>query len=517
MRAALLALLLLAALPADDGVEVRALSHPATFGYDAAELRDAYAIPSAMTGAGTSVAIVTWGPASQASFDAYADANGLPRAPLHPHGDCSGPALSEWDLDAQMVRAAAPGAEVHVYCAPRATFAALLDALRAAVADDVTVISLSWGACELRVPPAVASAYEVVFADAASRGIAVFAASGDGGSRECDDEVVTMWPATSPHVVAVGGTRLEPAGASWDETAWTGSGGGASRLFAAPRWLPAGARPSPDVAAVADRDTGVEVHAEGRWLAMGGTSAAAPLWAGAWAGIVATEGRLHEPGPLLAQVQPTFRDVTAGSNGDLAAGPGRDLVTGWGALQAAPLRDALALLPETPRDIVAARGPGRGEVSVSWASVAGADAYLVLRDGALVATVASSSFLHAGLPDGAAGVYRVAAVSGEAVGPAGVGSHGRAPSAPGAPVDVRALPGLGVVHLSWSKPSDDGGARLAYEVRRDGAIVGWTESLAFEDVGCAALRVCAYDIRATNVAGPGPWSGRALAPALALP
>ncbi|HWH09200.1 MAG TPA: hypothetical protein VNX21_08370, partial [Candidatus Thermoplasmatota archaeon] len=276
-----------------------------------------------------------------------------------------------------------------------------------------------------------------------------------------------------------------------------------------------GPRASPDVAAVADRATGVEVYSNGRWLAMGGTSAAAPLWAGAWAGVVAQTGRLGPPGPLLYAAPHAHRDVTEGSNGDYAAGPGHDLVTGWGGLQAAALLDALRALPDAPAGLAAARGPGRGEVSLAWDPVPGASAYVVLAAARAgeerpIAESASPSFVDAGLPDGALRSYRVAARDATGVGPASAPVAGRTFALPGAPSNLSALPGLGVVRLAWEAPADDGGLPVAYEVRRDGAAIGRTAATDFDDPGCPLLGLCRYEVAAVNALGAGPASPSAL-------
>ena len=539
MRAALLALVLLMASPASPAVgeDVRAFSHLAASGYDAAQLADAYAL--AGDGAGVRVGIVTWGPASEEDFDAYAAANGLPSGDLAHHGDCSGGALAEWDLDAQMVKAAAPRAEVHVFCAPRAAFADLQRALDAAIAFGVDVVSMSWGTCEDRVPPATAAALHRSAANASARGIALFAASGDGGSRECtrwsvgQQALRTAWPATSPLVVAVGGTRLSP---EWSETAWnacapcpdaewSATGGGVSVLHEAPWWQGSGMRESPDVAAVADRGTGVAVRTGGAWLAMGGTSAATPLWAGAWAALVGEVGRTGPPGPLLyAAPAGVWRDVVDGTNGDYAAGPGRDLATGWGGLQGAPLLAHLAALPPPPANVTATAGPARGQVSLAWQAVEGASSYVVLRgslagDERPLATVDAPAFVDDGLPDGSAWSYRVVAVGGRASLPQQARAFDR-PAAPGTPV---ALPtkDLGV-RLTWDAPADDGGAPvLRYRVWRgvDGAPaepIGVATARAFEDADCPPLARCAYSVAAENLVGEGARSGEALAAGLGV-
>ena len=104
----------------------------------------------------------------------------------------------------------------------------------------------------------------------------------------------------------------------------------------------------PDVAGVADPQTGYRVRVEGRDLVIGGTSAVAPLWAALVARLAQATGRrfgLLQPALYHAvasgQVPPGFRDVTAGSNGAFSAGKGWDPCTGLGVPDGTALLAAL--------------------------------------------------------------------------------------------------------------------------------------------------------------------------------
>jgi len=147
---------------------------------------------------------------------------------------------------------------------------------------------------------------------AAAQGQTVFASAGDTGSSACydDDQDPTPadnFPASSPDVVAVGGTTIEPGGGQvvWNESSdEAGAGGGGdSSAFCMPSYqdqptIPgvisslsvtdtvcksdnkgAYVRQIPDVSADADPESGYVIYAAGQWQAVGGTSAAAPLWA----------------------------------------------------------------------------------------------------------------------------------------------------------------------------------------------------------------------------------------------
>ena len=232
-------------------------------------------------------------------------------------------------------------------------------------------------------------------------------------------------------------------------------------------------------------------------------------------------GPLGPPGPLLSGAAATFRDVTVGTNGDFAAGPGRDLVTGLGAPQALALRGALAALPAAPAGLVASRGPERGEVTLAWDPVEGAAEYVVLRGarrGAEVPLVAvgDTAFRDAGLGDGAVVSYRVAARGPGGTGPATGPIDGRTLSGPDAPsAPSWRLDGTRVV-LVWSAPADDGGLPVVYRVWRaapggEPVLAAETAALEWEDDGCVAL--CVYAVSARNEIGEGARSAGTPAPA----
>src|SRR5207245_7572690 len=120
--------------------------------------------------------------------------------------------------------------------------------------------------------------------------------------------------------------------------AGNGGGGGASSAYPRPSYqssvgLPGTARLVPDVASLADPSTGLGIYAGGQWLLGGGTSLAAPTWAGLTAAALSAAGRTTGLGdvlPTLYAHPEAFRDITAGSNGYTATA-GYDLATGLGA------------------------------------------------------------------------------------------------------------------------------------------------------------------------------------------
>ncbi len=281
----------------------------------------------------------------------------------------------EATMDLEWAHALAPGARLAVYEVPQPTVAALAgqerlgnirDALAAAVSRKAGVLSLSLGAGGLSCLTVIARlVLSDLFDAAGQRNMAVFASSGDSGEAQsqCGGGTGTSYPASDPHVTAVGGTtlRLGTGVDARQEIAWSGSGGGLNTSFRRAGWqygpgLPAGpARGLPDVAFLADPFTGASVAFKGQWRRFGGTSLGAPCWAALWAIALQYAPRLSRPTPdgvngLLYTVargasgRQAFHDITKGDNGRYQAGPGWDFVTGWGTPDAAQLVYALARL-----------------------------------------------------------------------------------------------------------------------------------------------------------------------------
>ena len=151
-------------------------------------------------------------------------------------------------LDIEVAGALAPGADQVVYFAPN-TDAGFVDAISEAAHADPTpvAISISWGLSEDGWTAQARTAMDDAMADAAALGVTVTAAAGDDGSsdRTSDGQVHVDFPASSPHALACGGTRLQadPAdGSVTSETVWnngTGNGatgGGVSGVFGLPVW-----------------------------------------------------------------------------------------------------------------------------------------------------------------------------------------------------------------------------------------------------------------------------------------
>ncbi|HEY8756615.1 MAG TPA: S53 family peptidase [Candidatus Dormibacteraeota bacterium] len=248
-----------------------------------------------------------------------------------------------------------------------------LEASFATDGRDYAAVSTSWGASEDRWTPAAMEAMDRAFQMGAVRGTVHSVAAGDNGSTDArrDGRQHADHPASAPHAVGCGGTRLvAEGGRRLSEEAWNelrsgdgATGGGVSEHFAVPRYQSgAGLRPLsandgregrgvPDVAGNADPRTGYVIHHRGTDTVVGGTSAVAPLWSALFAVVSAATGhRLGNVLPALYGARAVgFTDVTSGDNGAYAAAPGWDPATGLGTPSGAGLCAALKTSLVLPR------------------------------------------------------------------------------------------------------------------------------------------------------------------------
>lgn len=306
----------------------------------------------------------------------------------------------EVDLDQEAILSTDPYAHQRAYFAPN-TDAGFADAL-SRVLDDVTgsvnayhggdshigALSISWGECEAQNSPgSIQNTFEPILQSLVAAGVTVFASSGDQGVYDCTNYDASGnptatpgvdYPAASPAVVGVGGTRLTSKtgaynnGNNWSEAAWSctlatdcftgdqatgGSGGGVSGIFQEPTYQSSRlsatqnarrARLVPDIAADGDPATGFVVDTTDptllsqnhnrRYYEIGGTSLASPVSAALFTAMLSDHGKASGIGDLHSDLydapSSAFRDITEGHNGatDLAhAGTGYDTVTGLGA------------------------------------------------------------------------------------------------------------------------------------------------------------------------------------------
>ncbi len=328
-------------------------------------------------------------------------------------GAGSGPGSGEAALDIEQAIGLAPKATFLVYQGPNSgqdsPGSGPYDTFNAIISQDrAHVISVSWGECEQLQGSSALSAESVLFEEAATQGQSIVSATGDEGSEDCnqanggapDPELAVDDPASQPFVTGVGGTTLSAPGPPPSESVWNSvgnpggplslqggaGGGGVSRAWKMPGYQSGAAsslhvigqnsagnpcgngngycRQVPDVAANADPSTGYIIYWNGSgrgpgpqgWQAVGGTSAAAPLWAALLTDANSSAACLGSPigfaNPGLYQAASTsyaatFNDLTTGNNdltrtngGLYPAGPGYDMASGLGS----PNAGALALV-----------------------------------------------------------------------------------------------------------------------------------------------------------------------------
>ena len=343
------------------------------------QLAKLYDFPTGANGAGQTIAIIELGGGFNTSdLKTYFSSLGINPSPSvssvsidngrnAPTGSGDGPD-GEVMLDIEVAGAVAPGAKIVVYFAPN-TSQGFLDAITHAVHDTVnkvSVISISWGGPESTWTDQAMQNFDEAFQAAAALGITILVAAGDNGSSDGVDDGSSHvdFPASSPNVLACGGTKLSATNTAilsevvWNEPGDGATGGGISDQFPLPSYQEnAGVPPSknssrntgrgvPDVAADADPATGYSVRVDGQNTVIGGTSAVAPLLAGLVAILNQSLGKplgfLNPTLYALPSQAGAFRDITSGNNGAYAAGPGWDACTGLGVADGAKLLKAVS-------------------------------------------------------------------------------------------------------------------------------------------------------------------------------
>jgi kumamolisin len=337
-------------------------------------------VSQGFTGKGSTIVFFEWGPFNQRDLDAYSKADGLPTfTPTLLGGaptDAAG--TGETMLDLEVAHASAPDARLVVVNANPSSahnitgdvglgIASMFQATDQQFPGAVWSLSIGW-ACDQIFTAADMRPVEASLEQAEAHGTSVFDASGDTGGLECKgDKDYSTPPSGSdvgvdavgslPAMTSVGGTLLatDASGAWAAEEAWDwssisqGSSGGVSPYLPRPAWQNAQGvattrgnthRMIPDVSADADPASGVSILSDGQAGQGGGTSQAAPIWAGLT--VLMDEYLLAHGGhligainPLLYQIaagatRPAFHDVTLGGNAIDYAAPGYDLVTGLG-------------------------------------------------------------------------------------------------------------------------------------------------------------------------------------------
>ncbi|HLH63974.1 MAG TPA: S53 family peptidase [Ktedonobacteraceae bacterium] len=361
-----------------------------------------------LQGEGQTVGVFELDGYSQSDITAYTQCFGGGSVPLQNvildgFNGQPGAGAIEVELDLEMILSQAPHlAKLIVYEAPNTT-QGYNDEFARIVSDKTPVISVSWGDCESNMGQSEANQENQYFQEAAAQGQTILVAAGDSGSESCfqltgggfnfalnaDD------PAAQPYVTGVGGTNLtiNSDNSYASETVWNGGflggagGGGLSQFWKQPSWQSGpgvqnsysnGMRETPDVSLDADPSTGYPVYCtagsscngsggitggtSGGWITVGGTSAAAPMWAAMVA--LANEEAAHQGKGALGFLNPAlykigsgsrygsdFHDITPPSDSSLPSNNdelginggaypvtnGYDMATGWGSFNAANL------------------------------------------------------------------------------------------------------------------------------------------------------------------------------------
>jgi len=325
------------------------------------DMRAAYYEGTALTGSGQSLGLLEYLGTDLADLETYytnaGQTNNVPITVLSTDGtstSCTIPDCDDTEQTIDMTQALgmAPGLSSLVMYVG-STDSAIFNAMATASPLNAQ-LSSSWTWF-----PADPDTDDPYFQEFAAQGQNLFQAAGDGGSWTSTADI---YPADDPYLTSVGGTDLEttgPAGPWSSETVWVDGGGGISPdKFAIPFWQTTTAsgcsncsntyRNGPDVSAnanftfyvCADQTTCTANE-------YGGTSFAAPMWAGYLA--LVNQQAVADGMPTLGFINPAlydiglgssygtdFHDITSGSNG-YSATPGYDLASGWGSPNASGL------------------------------------------------------------------------------------------------------------------------------------------------------------------------------------
>ena len=329
--------------------DAKPLSGPTGFG--APDLQSAYNVTGAAPAVAPTIAIVVAYDDSHAESDLsqYRATYGLP--PCTSTSGCfkkvnqtgaasplpaASPSADDWSFDDSLgldvASAICPSCKLLLVEANDDQGNGLYVSVNTAVTLGASVVSLPWGISETSSDLANNSYFN-------HPGVAIFSSVGDSPH-------VVDFPASSPYVIAVGGTTLTKSALArgWSEVAWNQGGSGCSQFEAKPSWQKdtgCAKRTTVDVAAVADPSTPVAIYdsTEGGWIAIGGTDVAVNVVAA----IFARTGHAAASAALAYDNPSAFYDVTAGTTGTCtpaylcAAGVGYDGPTGIGTPNAAAL------------------------------------------------------------------------------------------------------------------------------------------------------------------------------------
>ena len=378
---------------------------PVATPHSPAQFPSIYNAGSTPTASNTTVAIISEGNIDPTITDlgTFTSANGF--ATVNTSVVQTGPAGSdysdtsgqvEWNLDSQTITGTSGGAvqQLIFYASPDMNFSSITASYNQAVSDNLAkVINVSLGGCESDThSDGTQAADDNVFKQAVAQGQTFSISTGDAGTYNCQTSSISgapgvpknkstydvSEPASSPYVIAVGGTTLyTTSGAYSSETVWNeglsaigvydangdsdptkrlwATGGGYSKYEAAPSYqsgvIAAGktTRGLPDIAFDAASASGATIYYNGQTGTVGGTSLAAPIFTGTWARLQSANGNalgfpaasFYKYFPLAANAA-LLHDVTSGTNGASSsygykAAKGWDATTGFGSLNIANL------------------------------------------------------------------------------------------------------------------------------------------------------------------------------------
>jgi hypothetical protein len=371
-------------------------------GYD---YRAAYAPGVTLTGTGQMVGLLEFDGYYQTDIASYESLTGVPNVPLQnilldEFSGYPGEYDSEVALDIEMAISMAPGLSKVVVFEAGAN-GQPNDVLEAMSTNTlIKQFSCSWS-FGTPIPSSQRTSMDDYFQQFETQGQSFFCASGDSGAAT--NGVAIAAPDDDPYITLAGGTTLGTAGAGapWlSETVWNAgmgpgadnSGGGISTVYAIPTWQKGvnmstnsgstSYRNCPDVAMVADNI--FIVADDGYEETTGGTSCAAPLWAGFAAlanqqAVAAGSTNIGFVNPAIYRIGTNsgftacFDDISVGNNTNNSAThflamPGYDLCTGWGSPAGGSLIIALTQ-PDgfqiTPGRGAVANGPAGGPFTVT--------------------------------------------------------------------------------------------------------------------------------------------------------
>jgi kumamolisin len=423
-----------------------------------ADITAYYRVPSNLTGAGQTIAIIMDANVQPSDLTAFWSVSGLTQSignftaisvgtPPANQNDAD-----EASLDVQWAGGMAPAAKLRLYTIANLTDTRILGACTQILKDAQTdptlrVVAMSFGGPEAANDPLVQS-----FAQLTAAGLTSCAASGDGGSNpnfttgfySPSSPLAVGYPASDPNVTGVGGTTITFDGNfnGSSETVWfqasnslgggpAGSGGGTSAFFARPSWqtgpgVPAGnSRCEPDVTAVStglmpassSQQIGALTIVGGVVQGVGGTSLAVQVFGGLMAltnqaRAASGLGSVGLLGPALYPLNGTaaINDITTGNNGAWSATVGYDLASGLGSVNMTALIPALGgVVPPIITAQPQSTSVNLGNLfSFSVTATGGGLTYQWSLNGAAIAGATGSSYVKGISTSSDAGSYTVA-------------------------------------------------------------------------------------------------------------